>query len=182
MKYRFLFIAVLFAGCSNSTETDRVLKYFDSKTWVESLIADLRAATPPVEKTWTYDGKTENKQVREIDWEKELKLFLDADLNKSSFVSSYDSVKEEYRTVYRLKPGENLPVKELAVDFDSTYAPLKITSSRQSGNYFFSTGSEISLSAESGKLRSYEIQSVQKLLWFSPDSSRVSGVILSPSK
>src|SRR6218665_2877301 len=105
MKYRFLFIAALFSGCSSSTEADRVLKYFDSKTWVESLITDLKATAPPVEKTWTYDGKTEQKQVKEIDWEKELKLFLDADLNKSSFVSSYDSVKEEYRTVYLLKPG-----------------------------------------------------------------------------
>lgn len=178
MKFRFIFIFFLFSGCQNSAETDRVLKYFDSKTWVESLVADARTSRPGVEKTWTYDHQTEKKQTRDIDWDKELKLFLDADLNKSSFVSSYDSVKEAYRTVYFLKAGENLPVKEFSVDFDSSHVPVKINSTRQSENYFFSTGSQISLSAYNGKLSEYEIQSVQKLLWFSPDSSIVSGKIL----
>lgn len=177
MKFRFLFLFILFSGCQGSSETDRTLKYFDSKTWVEGLVSDLKAAGPQVEKTWIYDHQVENKQVQDIDWEKELKLFLDADLNKSSFVTSYDSVKEAYATIYRLKPDENLPVKELRVDFDSTHAPVRISCIRQSGNYFFTTGSEISLSAREGRLAGYDIQSVQKLLWFSPDSSFVSGRI-----
>lgn len=178
MKFRFIFIFFLFSGCQNSTGTDRVLKYFDSKTWVEGLVADAETTRPGVEKTWTYDHQTEKKEIQDIDWNKELKLFLDADLNKSSFVSSYDSVKEEYRTVYFLKPGENLPVKEFSVDFDSLYVPVKISSTRQSENYFFSTGSQISLSAQDGRISEYEIQSVQKLLWFSPDSSIVSGKVI----
>lgn len=178
MKFRLIFIALLLSGCQNSTGTDRVLKYFDSKTWVENLITDLKATQPPVEKTWTYDHQVEQKEVREIDWEKELKLFLDADLNKSSFIMSYDSVKEEYRTVYLLKPGEKLPVKEFSVAFDSSHAPVTISCIRQSENYFFSTGSEISLFAEAGKLSAYEIRSVQRLLWFKPDSSVVSGRVI----
>lgn len=178
MKFRYICIALLFSACQSSTGPDRTLKYFDSKTWVENLLADLKTAQPEVDKTWTYDHQTEKKQVQDMDWEKELKLFLDADLNKSSFVTSYDSVKEEYRTVYLLKPGENLPVKEFSVDFDSTHSPIKISSIRQSGNYFFTTGSEIRLSAEAGKLSNYEIRSVQRLLWFSPDSSVVSGRVV----
>ena len=178
MITRFLFLFILFSGCQGSSETDRTLKYFDSKTWVEGLVSDLKAAGPQVEKTWIYDHQVENKQVQDIDWEKELKLFLDADLNKSSFVTSYDSVKEEYRTVYLLKPDENLPIKEFSVDFDSTYSPIKISCIRQSGNYFFTTGSQIRLSAEAGKLSTYEIRSVQRLLWFSPDSSVVSGRVI----
>ncbi len=179
MKFRLIFIALLLSGCQSSTGTgDRTLKYFDSKTWVESLITDLKATQSLVEKTWTYDHQVEKKEVREIDWEKELKLFLDADLNKSSFIMSYDSVKEEYRTVYLLKPEENLPVKEFSVDFDSSHAPLKISCIRQSENYFFTTGSEISLSTDAGKLSTYEIRSVQRLLWFKPDSSVVSGRIV----
>lgn len=180
MKYSLITVLfIAFTACQGSGKTDRVLKYFDSKTWVESLIADLKAAEPLVEKTWVYDGKEETKEVREIDWEKELKLFLDADLNKSSFVMSYDSVKEEYRTVYLLKPEENLPVKEFSVAFDSTtLTPISISCRKQSENYFFSTGSQISLSAQNGKLSVYEIRSVQRLLWFKPDSSVVSGRIL----
>ncbi|MCD8539598.1 MAG: hypothetical protein LRY55_07385 [Leadbetterella sp.] len=179
MKYPLL-IALLFAlsACQNAAGTDQVVKYFDSRTWVEGLIADLKKAQPLVEKTWAYDHKTEKKQVREIDWDKELKFFLDADLNKSSFIMSYDSVKEAYRTVYRLKPGENLPVKELSVDFDPARTPVQLQCIRQSENYFFSTSSEVSLYAEDGKLSAYEIRSVQKLLWFTPDSSVVTGRVI----
>lgn len=178
MKFRYICIALLLSSCQNSGESERNLKYFDSKSWVENLLADLEAKRPQVEKTWIYDEQTEKKRVQDMDWEKELKLFLDADLNKSSFVTSYDSVKEEHRTVYLLKAGENLPVKEFSVDFDTAHSPVKISCIRQSGNYFFTTGSQIRLSAESGKLNTYEIRSVQRLLWFSPDSSLVSGKVV----
>ena len=178
MKFRFVFIFVLFSACQGSSEAGRIQKYFDSKSWLEQLITDLKAANPLVEKTWTYDGKTEKKQVSEIDWDKELKLFLDADLNKSSFVMSYDSVKEGGRTLYRLKPGENLPVKELSVVFGPNHVPVSLSCTRQSDNYFFTTGSRIRLEAQEGKLTGYEIRSVQRLLWFAPDSSYVAGKVI----
>lgn len=179
MKYRFILLFLVFSACQNADKAAGVQKYFDSRTWVENLVADLKARKPRVEKTWIYDRQTETAEVSDIDWEKELKLFLDADLNKSSFVMSYDSVKQPYYTLYRLKPEENLPVKEFSVAFDSvTHAPVSISCVKQSQNYFFSTGSQISLSAEAGKLSGYEIRSVQRLLWFKPDSSYVSGKVL----
>lgn len=182
MKLRLFLITLLFSACTSSTSSDRVITYFDAKTWVEHLVDQLEKRRPEVDKTWVYDHKTENKRVEEIDWEKELKLFLDADLNKSSFVSSYDSVKDVHRTIYRLKPGEDLPIKELTVVFDSLRSPLTLHCIRQSGNHFFSTGSEVFLSTAGGNLVEYEIRSIQKLLWFRPDSSFVSGKVATPAE
>ncbi|MBX2952210.1 MAG: hypothetical protein KF870_06875 [Leadbetterella sp.] len=179
MKYRFILFFLVFSACQNADQTTAIRKYFDSKTWVESLIADLEARHPRVEKTWIYDHQTEKEEVSDINWQKELKLFLDADLNKSSFIMSYDSVNKPHETTYRLKPGENLPVKELTVAFDTiSREPVSISCVKQSENYFFTTGSQISLSARAGKLAGYEIRSVQRLLWFKPDSSYVSGKVL----
>lgn len=178
MKLRFLLFFLLFSACQGTSETSRTRHYFDTRTWMESLLTGLESGKPEVEKTWVYDGQRQTRAVKDIDWDKELRLFLDADLNKSSFVTSYDSLKEAYRTVYRLKPGEKLPIKELHILLDSTGRPSEMYCVRHSENTFFTTGSEIRLAAENDRLTAYEIRSVQKLLWFRPDSSFVSGQII----
>ncbi len=49
--------------------------------------------------------------TNKIDWQKELELFLQADLNKQSYQLSYNKEETPQMAVYTLKEGEKLPVK-----------------------------------------------------------------------
>jgi hypothetical protein len=176
MKRSILLISLLFLQCTNEKSIDRELHYFDTRGVIESTISKLVQEKPKVEKLWKYGSAEEKRMVENMDWEKELKLFLDADINKSSYIGSYDSTRAGQMITYSLKSNENLPVKILSVSKDSTN--LEIHAIRTSENYFFTTFGDLVLRIKEEKLDSYDIHTVQKLLWFDADTTLVSGKVL----
>lgn len=179
MKLIHLLSALVFlTSCGGNSETETVSKYYDLKSFTENIVKNLAETKPEVSKKWLYNSEKEDKKTNDIDWEKELKLFLDSDINKSSYVTSYDSVVTAHKITYTLKPSEKLPVKELSITFDSLKAPKSIFSAKESENYFFKTKTKSTLNLENGQLESYSISAVQKLLWFSADSSLIEGKLL----
>lgn len=176
MKLTYLLSALVFlTSCGGDSQTETVSKYYDLKSFTENIVQNLSETKPDVSKQWLYNSEKEEKRTNDIDWEKELKLFLDSDINKSSYVTSYDSVVTADKITYTLKPSEKLPVKELSIAFDSLKIPKSILSVKESENYFFKTKTRSTLNLENGQLQSYSISAVQKLLWFSADSSFIEG-------
>lgn len=179
MKRYLLLLAFFVTACANEANVDRTLAYYDTRHVIETAIQDLEARKPEVNKTWTYAKAQESRIVTDIDWNKELKLFLDADINKSSFVSSYDSTVAPERITYFLKTGEKLPIKSISIALDTlTMSPIGFHAVRTSENYFFTTQADLKLTLENEKVMTYDIQTVQKLLWFEPDSTVVQGEVL----
>ena len=176
MKLIHLLSALVFlTSCGGNSQTETVSKYYDLKSFTENIVQNLSETKPDVSKQWLYNSEKEEKRTNDIDWEKELKLFLDSDINKSSYVTSYDSVVTADKITYTLKASEKVPVKELAIAFDSLKTPKSILSVKESENYFFKTKTRSTLNLENGQLQSYSISAVQKLLWFSADSSFIEG-------
>ncbi|ADQ16238.1 hypothetical protein Lbys_0463 [Leadbetterella byssophila DSM 17132] len=177
MKKSILLASLLFLQCTKENNPiDRELHYFDTRGVIENTISKLSQEKPKVVKLWKYGRAEEKRMVEDMDWEKELKLFLDADINKSSFIGSYDSTRAGQMITYSLKSNENLPVKILSVSQDST--DLEIHAIRTSENYFFTTYGDLLLRIKDEKLDSYNIHTVQKLLWFDADTTVVSGKVL----
>lgn len=178
MKFiHLLSILVLLTSCESNSQT--VTKYYNIKSFTEKLIEDLTRSKPEVNKKWKYNQETESQKTNNLDWQKELKLFLDSDINMSSFVTSYDSTVTSHKIVYKLKPSEKLPVKELSITFDSLNTPKTIATVKESENYFFKNKTYSTMHLIDGNLSQYSIGSVQKLLWFKSDSSLVEGEIVS---
>jgi uncharacterized ubiquitin-like protein YukD len=179
MKFIYLLSALFFlSSCGENSNSSNMAHYYDVKSFTESLINDLSLSKPDVNKKWVYNAESEEKKTDNIDWNKELKLFIDADINKSSYLTSYDSLKTENKVIYTLRASENLPIKEISITFDSLKQPSSISSLKESNNYFFKTRTSSTLNCKEGQLESYTIASVQKLLWFVADSSYIEGKIL----
>lgn len=179
MKRYILLLALFFTACAKPANVDRTIAYYDTRVVIETAIRDLESRKPKVTKTWKYAKAKESRVVTDIDWGKELKLFLDTDINKSSFVSSYDSTVAPERITYFLKTGEKLPIKSISIALDTlTMAPVELHAVRTSENYFFTTQADLRLTLENEKVKAYDIQTVQKLLWFEADSTVVQGEIL----
>lgn len=178
MKYLYISLLVFLSSCGVAEEKSKTLQYFDLDSFFEQVISELELNNPSLEKKWIFNQESEVKTVNDIDWKKEFKVFKDFDINKSSFITSFDSVITENTVSYILKPDESLAIKEISISYDPDGKPAKIKAYRETSNMFFTSSSNNEITFEESELSEYAIHSVQKLLWFESDSSSVFGKII----
>jgi hypothetical protein len=87
---------------------------FDLTGYLKKDAARLNKLNRPVNKTVTHNGVTETKTVHIADWNSELGLFIDADINKPAFKNSYQVIAEDSLLVYKAKE-KDLKVRELII-------------------------------------------------------------------
>lgn len=134
-----------------------------------------------VVKQLMVEGKLNQKQVRDINWERELELFRQADINKPAYRNSYRiSTANPLLLQYSLKEGEKLPVRSLTVALDSIHRqPIRIEAVLVTDNPLYQ--SERHLLLESGpdgnrhQLKHYRIDGFQQLTFFDRNNFYVEG-------
>src|SRR5690606_10005621 len=116
-------------------------KYFLLKDFVEDQLVRLDRAS--VRKTTRIKGK-EEKTVQQLgleEWRKELHIFIQADINKSSLASAYYTEEDGHVTVHRLKEGEKSPIQEIKVAYeDGKISQISFVSKKES--LFYASGVE----------------------------------------
>ncbi|MBD1384053.1 hypothetical protein IDJ75_02095 [Mucilaginibacter rigui] len=95
-------------------ETGARLKYFDLKEYFKNEAARLNKQNPEVDKTVGHNGTAENKKVHIGDWEKELNLFTESDINKPAWKLSYNVQANNDSIVYKAKYPE-LETREIII-------------------------------------------------------------------
>jgi 2-hydroxy-3-keto-5-methylthiopentenyl-1-phosphate phosphatase len=114
--YIILFALVLFS-CNQrkEAEANTDFLYFDIKGYFAKEIFRLQKLKPIVNKTVSINGLTENKASRIADWQKELAIFVNADINKTSWKGSFKIGKENGADVY-ISDSKKIPIKKILVD------------------------------------------------------------------
>jgi hypothetical protein len=166
-------------SCSNPTESSQKPVYYDWKTFLRKEINRLQNLKPTVHKSIILDGQKESKTLSEINFENELALFLDADLNKSAYENSYENLSENNLIWYSLKKDENLKVKKVLIHLDLMELPENVEIEVQEKNILFSTEKKLHMHFIEGKLETYSIDGSQQLAWLTPTHYKMMGVILS---
>lgn len=177
MTKKILLISLLLISCNQEKEILNK-KYFDLKGFSESLILSLENQKPEVLKTWQIGKQKETKTTKDIEWAKELSLFVEADLNKSAFVNSYEVSENQNIINYKLKKSESLPVKMMTIETLTENDSKQISVETSSSNYLFKNSSEIKMKTKNGKLQAYSVFSIQKLFLSKPDTSFVEGQLI----
>jgi len=102
-KYVALLLLII-CGCSQDSNNDLTLKYFDVNGLIENQIVFLYQKGAKLQKTATINSERE-ENVLEIDstgWIKELGIFRDVDLNRNVYLKAYQVVEGAS------DPGSNL--------------------------------------------------------------------------
>lgn len=180
-----IFVALVFlAACQPQTETNQVKSYFDLKGFIESQLRELEKRKPTVDKKMSLDGESESKQTNEINWAKELDLFIQADINKQAYQSSYEITQPMPKTnLYSLKKGENQPVQSLKVTFDDkTQMPSIIEVSLKEENKLYDSEKQLRLTCGMRPegvwlIKTYEISGFQHLSLTDKKSFSIVGTI-----
>ena len=89
MKYFFGVIAVLvMVSCESTTDQIGGKTYYDLRGFVENQTKILKDTKPLVYKKLLVNNKSEVIRLKISDWEKELELFKQLDLNKNFFIAN----------------------------------------------------------------------------------------------
>lgn len=189
MHHRFLTIVaviLLFStvSCRQEEVQDNAPKmYYDLKGFVENQIVYLNEKKPEVNKTAVLGSKRDVSKTREVDWKKELELFIQADINKPSYRQSYKVVKNgPLHYEYRLKPGNDLPVAYLKIDVDSVLKqPLRVEALIHTSNKVYNSEKKLVLHAVKRdnllQVSTYEVDGYQKLIFVEKKAFSISGQI-----
>ncbi len=160
---KLLFISLLLVGCTESSNENATKQYYDLAGFINQQISQLTEKKPLTQKNLSIGDKTETIKTKDIDWNKELELFLQADLNKQSYQLSYTQDSTQNTVVYQLKKGEKLPVKSLRIEFDEQKSPKHIEALMQVENYLYKSEKHISMDLEKKQLKNYQIEGWQEL-------------------
>ena len=189
MHYRFPTIVATFlffslVSCRQEETGDDAPKvYYDLKGFVENQIVYLNEKRPEVNKTAVLGSKREASKTREVDWKKELELFVQADINKPSYRQSYEVVQNgPLHYEYRLKPGNDLPVAYLKIDTDSVLKqPLHVEALIRASNKVYNSEKKLVLNASKRdnllEVNTYEVDGYQKLIFVEKKVFRIHGEI-----
>ena len=143
-------------------------KYFDLDSLMQSQIEQLESLNPPVNKSITIGGKEEEKTVKNVDWNNELSVFLNSDINKPKLLDQY-------------KVEETINGNQILFSYDfikkgaTGVQKMLITKDRSAGhiqsvvieslerNAIFSSHKNIDLTFKDNQLTSYSMKGFDKV-------------------
>ncbi|WP_158796751.1 hypothetical protein [Pedobacter sp. L105] len=117
----FLLLILLFFGSCNPAAPKKQsspLTYFDIKGYFAKEAKRLKSLNPEIDKTVTVNQSAEHKKLKIADWQKELSIFSDADINKSAWQGLFKLHQTQDVKTY-ISDNEKVPVKSLQVSYQN---------------------------------------------------------------
>lgn len=119
---KLLFLLLLFSlGACNpapSKKQFKAIRYFDLKDYIAKEAKRLNQLNPDIEKSVMVNRSEEHKKVKIADWQKELAVFSDADINKSAWQGLFQTYEGKDIKTYTAD-NEKVPVKSLSIKYRS---------------------------------------------------------------
>ena len=162
------------AACDSPSQQKQTKVYYDVEGFVKEQIDALSKTKPTVYKTALLKSETQQKTTQDINWAHELELFVQADINKPAFRSSYIVHRPDSLTYqYIVKPEEEkLTVQALTIQLDSTtHKPRRIDALLKTKNLLYESERHVALEGGPTKNRqwgvlTYQIDGFQQLRFF----------------
>lgn len=165
-------------GGKNDSGQLEKLPYFDLKGYMEQAIVGLDSAN--VSKISRINGEETKVDtvLTQEQWKDELNVFFEADINKASLVSSYDTqVKNEY-LIHELFPDAKAYVKNITVSIiDDKVHLITIKMAKENTFYTSYTNAELYISNVTQKIDHYAIETTQKIWFLKPNNIKIMGAL-----
>ncbi|WP_207423599.1 hypothetical protein [Desertivirga brevis] len=163
-------LLLLIAGCSNKQEASGVKSYFDISGFFSSEAASLHNEGATVLKTVIQNGKTEQKNITNINWKTELELFSNSDINKPAWDKSYKVSTTPYSTEYKALDAK-LRTRKIRIEKKADGKAKHIYIQNEVNNMLYSTTEELHYYPDS----LYEIQKSQTVLILGDNNYKITG-------
>jgi ketopantoate reductase len=108
-------------GSSNTKKAEVQLPFYDLKTYFKNEIDRLNQSNLQVEKVVKINEESEVQQLNDINYEQELKLFTNSDINRMAWFDKYkiDSIFEDrqLKALHYTALDEDLKTKSVQINF-----------------------------------------------------------------
>ncbi len=117
------FAVTLLSACQmrESAKKEGPTPFFDLKGYMQEQIDELQARQPDAEKRIEVDGQTEAKHFDSLDYQKELRTFLNSEINRKAWFDKYrpDSTFRDgkLQAIEYTTDAEDLKTRLLRVEF-----------------------------------------------------------------
>jgi len=166
MKFYFFVFLFFLLACSNFSKKNRFSQYYNIDSLLNIQIQNL-SKSQTVDKLIYWKDEYEEKKINSslINWDKELNIFKQIDLNKPSNLDAYSILFENNSLEYKkfVKDGG---IVSLKIVFHRQGNPKKIFSTEIEQNLLFNSIKEYSLDFDtSGFLIKYSLVDKQKSIF-----------------
>lgn len=171
----FLVALLAFTACERPTPpaTDEAGAVYDLTQYLQEQKARMQSQKPMVLKTVTTENKpAETVETDEIDWEDELAVFEQLDLNKPTLAEYYtkqvfEFENGDYAIEYKKLEDSEPLVHYLYLTFAPNRQLKQVDAILQDRNPLFFSRRKVQLQAApgTGNISSYSIKGVQKLIF-----------------
>lgn len=160
----FLLLVISLASCQPLSEEVKENptpnKFFDLKGYIQQEIKRLEAAQPKVSKTVAVNDKTETKELSGLNYDRELEIFIQSDINRRDWFEKYraDSTfqNSQLTEIQYTAQKEDLRTRQLIIDFQNGKVS-KIYIKNGGENMAAGSEQELTYQPDSG----YHIESLQ---------------------
>ena len=187
MKYFFGVMAVLvMVSCESTTDQIGGKTYYDLRGFVENQTKILKDTKPLVYKKLLVNNKSEVIRLKISDWEKELELFKQLDLNKPAFKTSYEMKESKFTDStaieYTLKSSEKAPVKVLKIVLGKNKELKTLWAKVQQANNLYHSDKTLFIIVDKSLIKRYVITGYQQLKYFEKKPFSVDGELIAASQ
>lgn len=164
-------VLLLMSGCL-SAEKKKVANqifYFDLKTYFAKTATKLNIEKLLVKKMVSKNELSEYKKIRIKDWNTELALFIDADINKPAWKDSYRKDLSATKMMFTAKEAD-LKTQKIEINFKNGL-PVKFKIISKTDNLLFHSTEELEFYPDS----LYSIKKHQKVLLIGENNYLIKG-------
>ncbi len=163
------YLLLSLSACNSAQETESEINdkyYFDLSGLINSEIEILGNARPFINKVTKLNNEQESIHTNDVDWKKELEVFIKFDINKPAYKNSYTTTQiDSLTTEYTVIPSEKLLVRNMRIIFENDKKKVKqIEGMVISENKLYESTRRFDLLFKNGHLISYAIEGYQKLI------------------
>ncbi|GGI25080.1 hypothetical protein [Pedobacter mendelii] len=116
-KLIFLVFALGFIACNQREESkaNTDLLYFDINGYFKKEAVRLKKLNPQIVKEVSVNDVSETQTLKLTDWEKELAIFINADINKASWKGSFNMDKK-FELEHYTSSSKKIPIKDVVIN------------------------------------------------------------------
>ena len=169
----FWILAIVFAlpSCKpDNLKEGAVNEYFDIKGYFEKNIAQLKKQHHVVTKTVVHNGASQSKNVEAINWDTELALFAESDINKPAWKGSYAKRDSAGAVIYSAKDAE-LRTRRIVIGKTKDGSIKQISIYNQVNNALYNTRETLNYYPDSA----YTIEKYQKVKLLGANTYKITG-------
>lgn len=163
----------LISGCFSDAEEDQknVNYFFDLKSYFSNTAKNLAKTNPLILKSVSKNEASETKKIKIKDWQQELALFIDADINKPAWKDRYVKDSTAIKIIYTAKE-KDLKTQKIVINM-MLGAPKKIEIETEITNFLYQTREHLIYYPDS----CYSIKKSQNVFLLGQNNYKITGLL-----